>query len=62
MALDELGRDMPLVSPVTPTEPPRPPSRLGADTDAVMHDLGYSPAEIEALRASGAIGQAGPST
>jgi alpha-methylacyl-CoA racemase len=36
----------------TPSPPPRP----GADTDAVLADLGHTPAEIEALRASGTIG------
>jgi len=33
----------------------RPAPRLGADTDAVLGELGYSPAEIAALRASGTL-------
>ncbi|RAI59090.1 CaiB/BaiF CoA transferase family protein [Roseicella frigidaeris] len=32
-----------------------PPPRLGADTEAVLGELGYGPGEIAALRASGAI-------
>lgn len=32
-----------------------PPPRLGADTEAVLGELGYSAAEIAGLRASGAI-------
>ena len=54
---DELKRPMPLVSPVKPTVPPRPAPLLGADTDAVMLELGYAQAEIDALRAAGAIGR-----
>jgi len=57
VAFDELKRDMPLVSPVKPTEPPRAAPPLGADTDGVMLELGYSRAEIDTLRASGAIGR-----
>jgi len=37
-------------------EPPAPPPRPGADTDAVLADLGHTPAEIAALRASGTVG------
>jgi crotonobetainyl-CoA:carnitine CoA-transferase CaiB-like acyl-CoA transferase len=33
-----------------------PPPELGADSDRVLGDLGYSTAEIEALRAEGVIG------
>jgi crotonobetainyl-CoA:carnitine CoA-transferase CaiB-like acyl-CoA transferase len=39
--------------------PPRfdtPPPRLGADTDDVLAELGYSAAEIERFRSAGAIG------
>lgn len=32
-----------------------PPPRLGADTDAVLAELGYAPGDIAALRASGAV-------
>jgi alpha-methylacyl-CoA racemase len=35
---------------------PSPPPRPGADTDAVLADLGQTAAEIEALRASGTVG------
>lgn len=55
VAFDELKRDMPLVSPVKPTEPPRAARQLGADTDGVMLELGYSRADIDALRAGGVI-------
>jgi alpha-methylacyl-CoA racemase len=37
-------------------EPPSPPPRPGADTDAILADLGHTPTEIAALRASGTIG------
>jgi alpha-methylacyl-CoA racemase len=37
-------------------EPPSPPPRPGADTDAVLADLGHTPDEIAALRASGTVG------
>ena len=40
----------------TPAGRPQPPSRPGADTDAVLTGLGYSAAQITALRASGAVG------
>jgi alpha-methylacyl-CoA racemase len=36
-------------------ESPSPPPRPGADTDAVLADLGHTPAEIAALRASGTV-------
>ena len=39
-------------------EAPAPRSaapRLGADTDAVLGELGYQPAEVAALRAAGAV-------
>jgi len=35
---------------------------LGADGDGVLRDVGFSPAEIEALRADGAFGADGPGT
>ncbi|MDE2276220.1 MAG: CoA transferase, partial [Burkholderiales bacterium] len=31
----------------------RPAPEIGGDTDAVLRELGYSPAEIAALRAAG---------
>jgi crotonobetainyl-CoA:carnitine CoA-transferase CaiB-like acyl-CoA transferase len=52
---DELKRDMPLVSPVEPTEPPRAAHALGADTDGVMRELGYLQTDIDGLRAGGVI-------
>jgi crotonobetainyl-CoA:carnitine CoA-transferase CaiB-like acyl-CoA transferase len=42
----------------TPPDGTRPGPALGADTDAVLAAVGYSPAEIERLRAAGAV--AGP--
>jgi len=33
----------------------RPAAALGADTDAILAESGIEPAEIEALRADGAI-------
>jgi crotonobetainyl-CoA:carnitine CoA-transferase CaiB-like acyl-CoA transferase len=35
-----------------------PPPALGADTDAVLHEIGFSDEEIAALRAAGTIGPA----
>ena len=32
-----------------------PPPPLGADTEAVLAELGYAPGDIAALRASGAV-------
>ncbi len=55
---DELNRSMPLVSPVKPFEPPRAAPALGADTDSVLSELGYTRAEIDALRQNDIIGQA----
>ena len=40
----------------TPTAPPRPAPRLGADTDAVLGEAGFDAAGIAALRAAGAFG------
>jgi crotonobetainyl-CoA:carnitine CoA-transferase CaiB-like acyl-CoA transferase len=34
----------------------RPPARVGEHTDAVLASIGYSAAEIAALRAAGAAG------
>jgi len=42
----------------TPADGTRPGPPLGADTDAVLAALGYSPAEVERLKAAGAV--AGP--
>jgi crotonobetainyl-CoA:carnitine CoA-transferase CaiB-like acyl-CoA transferase len=42
----------------TPPDGTRPGPALGADTGAVLAELGYTPAEIERLRAAGAV--AGP--
>ncbi|HEV8678681.1 MAG TPA: CoA transferase, partial [Stellaceae bacterium] len=33
----------------------RPAPEIGADTDAVLHELGYSAAEIAAMRAAGVV-------
>ena len=53
------GRKVRLVrSPLRLSQTPvehRPPPRLGADTDAVLGELGRSPEEIERLRASGIL-------
>jgi crotonobetainyl-CoA:carnitine CoA-transferase CaiB-like acyl-CoA transferase len=35
---------------------PSPPPRPGADTDAVLADLGHTATEIAALRAGGTVG------
>ncbi len=40
----------------TAAAPPQPPPRPGADTDAVLAGLGYTAAQITALRAAGAVG------
>ncbi|MEI4470118.1 CaiB/BaiF CoA transferase family protein [Frigidibacter sp. MR17.24] len=57
------GSEVPLTLPVAPFrisgggDPviDRPPPALGADTDAVLRDMGFGPAEIADLRRSGAI-------
>ena len=40
----------------TPTAPPRPAPRLGADTEEVLGEAGFDPAAIAALRDAGAFG------
>jgi len=40
----------------TPAEVRRGPSPMGADTDAVLAELGYGAPEIEALRQAGVVG------
>ena len=45
----------PLTLSRTPASYRRPPPRLGEHTDEVLREAGYAAAEIEALRASGAI-------
>ncbi len=41
----------------TPTGAPRPAPRLGADTEAVLGEAGFDPAEIAAFREVGAFGR-----
>jgi alpha-methylacyl-CoA racemase len=43
----------------TPTSVRSPPARAGEHTDTILRDWGFSPAEIAALQASGAIKSAG---
>jgi crotonobetainyl-CoA:carnitine CoA-transferase CaiB-like acyl-CoA transferase len=54
------GRDMPgLASPVRlrgVEAPLRPAPRLGADSDAVLSECGFTPGEVAALRGAGALG------
>ena len=40
----------------TPTDTPRPTLPAGTDTDAVLGELGFGVAEVERLRAEGAVG------
>lgn len=40
---------------VTPTSPPRSPREPGADTDAVLTELGYTDADVSSLRAGGVV-------
>lgn len=46
---------MPLTMSAHPRQPPRPAPRLGADTDALLAQLGYSSDEIAGLRARGVV-------
>lgn len=39
----------------TPTDTPTPPVPAGSQTDAILTELGYAPAEVESLRRSGVI-------
>jgi alpha-methylacyl-CoA racemase len=39
----------------TPLDRPDPPRQEGADGDAILRELGYSPAEVEGLRTCGAL-------
>jgi crotonobetainyl-CoA:carnitine CoA-transferase CaiB-like acyl-CoA transferase len=54
------GREMPgLASPVRlrgVEAPLRPAPRLGADSDAVLSECGFAPAEVAGLRDAGALG------
>src|SRR6184192_1095166 len=56
----EVGRlrmiGQPLVFTETPTRDPGPPPTLGQHTDAVLRELGYTNAEIAALRARRVLG------
>lgn len=52
------GAPQPMPSPrysATPTAMPEPAPTAGADVDAVLAELGYDAARIDALRASGAL-------
>ena len=51
--LDVLG--FPIKFTQAPCTMHRPPPVLGADTDAILHDLGYSPEQTQALRQAKAI-------
>ena len=57
------GKAMPsLATPVRlagVVAPRRPAPRLGADTDAVLREAGFSDGEVGALRAAGVVGAAG---
>ena len=39
----------------TPLEPAASPPELGADSDEILHDLGYSDADIAGFRDEGAV-------
>jgi len=51
IALARVGAMVDGVRPSVPTPPPA----LGQDTDAILGEMGYSPAEISKLREMGAI-------
>ncbi len=56
--VDEAGYYQPAPAPRfsrTPNDAPRAVPQIGADTGAVLAELGYAAADIEALRAAGAI-------
>jgi crotonobetainyl-CoA:carnitine CoA-transferase CaiB-like acyl-CoA transferase len=46
---------LPIEMSATPSSVRHEPPLLGADTDAVLEELGYSASEIEDLRASGVV-------
>lgn len=46
----------------TPTDPPRPARRLGADTEAALTEAGFPPDEIAALLSEGAAARPDPET
>jgi formyl-CoA transferase len=56
----EVGRlrmmGQPLLFTETPTRDPGPPPTLGQHTDAVLRELGYTDADVAALRARGVLG------
>jgi alpha-methylacyl-CoA racemase len=39
----------------TPCDPPRPPAAAGADSDAILSEIGYGKNEIAGLRSAGAV-------
>jgi crotonobetainyl-CoA:carnitine CoA-transferase CaiB-like acyl-CoA transferase len=51
--MDQMGKAVVFEDAPAPDPPPAP--RAGAHTDAVLSSLGFAPAEIERLRASGAV-------
>lgn len=55
-----LGTELMVASPLNLSGVPKdirtPPPEAGADTDAVMGEIGYGPAEIARMRAEGVIG------
>jgi crotonobetainyl-CoA:carnitine CoA-transferase CaiB-like acyl-CoA transferase len=52
-AIRQVG--VPFALSATPAAIRTPPPLLGQDTDAVLAEIGYDPAEIERLRAGGAV-------
>jgi crotonobetainyl-CoA:carnitine CoA-transferase CaiB-like acyl-CoA transferase len=63
VAYESAGIEVPLFLPISADGEPLPPAspapRLGRDSRAVMEELGYSSAEIDAFTASGIIAEAG---